>query len=247
MERVTDAALNAVTRNSGASWFIPSEDEWYKAAYYDGSTYHDYATGTDTDAGQQSSLVGQRQLGQLLRCSGYTTGDVNYPLTDAGAYTLSASPYGTFDQGGNVLEWNEFLNTGQNYSLYRGVRGGSWYNDSLRLSSSSHSLSNPPYGYNKVGFRVATVPEPGTLLLGVLGMIETIVAEAAQVALCDSRPLPLVRDLFPEIVRISAAGRQAAANHLREVVRFAAVATGTKWVIQENHVPALDLHDFGES
>jgi Sulfatase-modifying factor enzyme 1 len=28
------AALNAVSRNAGAKWFIPSENEWYKAAYY---------------------------------------------------------------------------------------------------------------------------------------------------------------------------------------------------------------------
>ena len=38
--------------------------------------------------------------------------------TDVGAYTLSASPYGTFDQGGNVSEWNE---TGLGSTL--GIRG----------------------------------------------------------------------------------------------------------------------------
>jgi formylglycine-generating enzyme required for sulfatase activity len=31
---VTDAALNAVTRSDGAKWFLPTEDEWYKAAYH---------------------------------------------------------------------------------------------------------------------------------------------------------------------------------------------------------------------
>ena len=37
-------------RHKDAHYFLPSEDEWYKAAYYDGntSTYFDYANGKDT-------------------------------------------------------------------------------------------------------------------------------------------------------------------------------------------------------
>ena len=31
---ITNAALNAVSRNAGAKWFIPTENEWYKAAYH---------------------------------------------------------------------------------------------------------------------------------------------------------------------------------------------------------------------
>ena len=31
----SNAALNAITRNAGARWFIPSENEWYKAAYHE--------------------------------------------------------------------------------------------------------------------------------------------------------------------------------------------------------------------
>ena len=83
------AALNGVTRNSGASWFIPSEDEWYKAAYYDGSTYHDYPTGTDTtpdnnlpsaDSGNSANFNdgavhdGRQQLSDDRRGSVYALG-----------------------------------------------------------------------------------------------------------------------------------------------------------------------------
>jgi hypothetical protein len=41
---------NSITRNTGAIWFLTSEDEWYKAAYYDPTLgggsggYWDYAT-----------------------------------------------------------------------------------------------------------------------------------------------------------------------------------------------------------
>ncbi len=90
-----------MTRNGDATWFLPTENEWYKAAYYDGdaATYYDYPTGTNTvpnnnapssDTGNSANFYG----------SGYTTGSNSYSLTDAGAYTESASPYGTYDQGG---------------------------------------------------------------------------------------------------------------------------------------------------
>ncbi|MCC6123909.1 MAG: SUMF1/EgtB/PvdO family nonheme iron enzyme [Pirellulales bacterium] len=45
-------SANTVTRNAGAQWWIPSEDEWYKAAYHknDGATgnYFDYPTSSDS-------------------------------------------------------------------------------------------------------------------------------------------------------------------------------------------------------
>ncbi|MBW2422485.1 MAG: SUMF1/EgtB/PvdO family nonheme iron enzyme [Deltaproteobacteria bacterium] len=45
-------ANNTVTRNAGAEVFVTSQDEWYKAAYYDTGAmiYFDYPAGTDTPA-----------------------------------------------------------------------------------------------------------------------------------------------------------------------------------------------------
>jgi formylglycine-generating enzyme required for sulfatase activity len=164
-------ATSVSSRNTGAIWFLPSEDEWHKAAYYNGSSYHDYPTGTDTfpDNNLPSSDSGNSANFLNWSGSGYTTGDEAYPMTDAGAYTLSASPYGTFDQGGNVWEWNETLFFG----MYPGVRGGSWSGywnfDSEYLLASFRHYEHPAGEDNVIGFRVATVPEPSSLFLAGLG------------------------------------------------------------------------------
>lgn len=151
---MTVAALNAVTRKPGATWVIPTENEWYKAAYHqpavqggDADNYWDYPTRTnirpDSDQPPGDPSI-QTNVANFYRddsdpFNGYNDGyavngstikseEQNY-LTDAGAYTSSPSYYGTYDQGGNVWEYNE-----TRISSFRGVRGGSWTNvsDSLR-------------------------------------------------------------------------------------------------------------------
>jgi formylglycine-generating enzyme required for sulfatase activity len=189
----SNAALSAVTRNSGAQWFIPSESEWYKAAYHqpaaqggDSDDYWNYPMGTNSvpysdqppGATPDNTRVGNFYADDGL-ANGYDDGFAvtgstinsstqNY-LTDVGAYTSSSSPYGTYDQGGNVFEWNEALISGS----FRGLRGGSWNSDSSFLQASIRVRSDPSNEFNSFGFRVATVPvpEPSTLLLGALGMI----------------------------------------------------------------------------
>ena len=48
----SQSGLMAISRRSNATWFIPTEDEWYKAAYHknDGATgnYFDYPTSNDS-------------------------------------------------------------------------------------------------------------------------------------------------------------------------------------------------------
>ncbi|HME68324.1 MAG TPA: SUMF1/EgtB/PvdO family nonheme iron enzyme [Myxococcota bacterium] len=90
-----------VTRNAGAAIFLPSENEWYKAAYYNpiSGSYFAYPAGTSTPT--------------VCAAPGATPNTANcipggpIKVTNVGAYTGSASPYGTFDQGGNVFQWNE--------------------------------------------------------------------------------------------------------------------------------------------
>ena len=88
-------------------------------------------------------------------------------LTNVGAYARSDSPYGTYDQGGNVLEWNEQIVSG----LGRGVRGGSWGVGASYLAASTPGFGGPSSENGLIGFRVASpIPEPGTGLLVMTGL-----------------------------------------------------------------------------
>jgi formylglycine-generating enzyme required for sulfatase activity len=72
-----------------------------------------------------------------------------------GAFTQADSYYGTFDQGGNVWEWNDAI-----ISSSRGLRGGSWGTAEGGLRSSFRLDYDPTNEDYSVGFRIATVPEP---------------------------------------------------------------------------------------
>ena len=87
-----------------------------------------------------------------------------------GSYTGSASPYGTFDQGGNVQEWNEARNTSVGF---RGNRGGCFCmsGSASQLAASSRNENQPILYVAGLGFRLAMVPEPGTGLLVIAGLI----------------------------------------------------------------------------
>jgi formylglycine-generating enzyme required for sulfatase activity len=158
----SDASLVAVTRKTDATWVIPTENEWYKAAYHknDGVTgnYWDYPTSSDS---LPSNDLINPDPGNNANFSqdGYTIGNAFY-RTPVGEFEKSESPYGTFDQGGNVWEWNEAL-----IGSARGLRGGTFGYGSDRLLASGRN-SGFPSGENAfMGFRVANVPEPGSIIM----------------------------------------------------------------------------------
>jgi hypothetical protein len=108
----------------------------------------------------------------------------NY-LTDVGAFTNSASYYGTFDQSGNAYQWNDLDGASGSTRGYRGGRYGNY--DAGPLSSSQRGeVDSFRYGNYYTTFRLASplgassVPEidPNSLgsvlalVLGSLGLLE---------------------------------------------------------------------------
>ncbi|MGK0185181.1 MAG: sulfatase modifying factor 1 [Verrucomicrobiales bacterium] len=127
-------------RHKDAHYFLPSEDEWYKAAYYDGntSTYFDYATGSDTAPAQ---TFGGTVAGTAVY---WPLAELNSPpgpadITNAGGL----SPYGTMAQNGNVWEWAEsgFNAPNDSAAESRVLRGGFWGDTSFSLRSSNSAAS----------------------------------------------------------------------------------------------------------
>lgn len=168
-----------VTRNSGATWFLPSENEWYKAAYYDPRTaaqggpagddhYWLYATGSDSEPTQAlaNSLGNITNPGANVANWGngadWNTLDGNVTSV-GGAGPLSDSYYGTYDQSGNVYEWNDSLISGN-----RGFRSGSFQEVSHRMRAYLRGTQPFTSAGQNIGFRLATVPEPSSYLLALL-------------------------------------------------------------------------------
>lgn len=167
---------NTVTRNTDWRWAVTSENEWYKAAYHknDGVTgnYFDYPTSSDDPPGCDMEDISGNN-------ANYWPDDPtphNYPIipgkytTVAGEFQNSVSPYGTFDQGGNVWEWNDTMV----YGVQRCKRGSSFDDHQSDMIASSRDGDFPTFESVNLGFRVVQVPEPATLSLLAIGGLTLI-------------------------------------------------------------------------
>lgn len=180
---LNNASLHAVAANPGAAFYIPTENEWYKAAYYSPNNggvgvpgYYRYATQSDTSPGNIiGSATNQANYftgaGYSVTQSSSRSSSQNY-LTDVGAFSGSQSYYGTFDQTGNVFQWNDLDGTASS-SHNRGFRGGPWANSDHSLSSSDRSMTTPSLEDKLIGIRLASpavVPEPSTYAMALAGL-----------------------------------------------------------------------------
>jgi formylglycine-generating enzyme required for sulfatase activity len=158
-EQAWTAGGTNLYRNKNAFYFLPSENEWYKAAYYNaaGTNYFLYPTAS-------SSAPGWVASGTEAGTAVYKNAASVPALVDSAG---GLSPYGTMGQGGNVYEWNEsaFAGTNSSSSEARAVRGGGWFDDVIFLRSSFRGSIGPAGENGSIGFRVANVPEPSTYAL----------------------------------------------------------------------------------
>jgi formylglycine-generating enzyme required for sulfatase activity len=187
-----------ITRNPGAGIFLPSRDEWYKAAYYDpakpgAAGYWNYPTRGDTSPfSDQPPGTGAPVPSHTANFfkndnqpNGYddgyaVTGTPTDPaptpipttnfLTDVGAYTLSHSAFGTFDQGGNLFEWTETLFPNQ-AGVARFLYGGSFAQGEEFMHKGGAAFPDAPGAdLSSRGFRLAAIPEPAGAPLLMVGV-----------------------------------------------------------------------------
>lgn len=166
---------------------LPSENEWYKAAYYqpvgqggDTDNYWLYPTGTNAVPNSRNGSPSDPNSANFSRSvappsdgvnDGFAvTGSTVYSstqnyLTDVGAFAVADSFYGTFDQGGNVFEWNDAVS-----GSFRGYRGGAWSLTESNLRSTSRNTPLPTFESGTLGFRIVMIPEPSLLGLLTLGI-----------------------------------------------------------------------------
>ncbi len=161
---------NNLFRNKDAYYFLPSMNEWYKAAFYDpvNGVYYDYPTGTN---GGLIPVASGTAPNSAVFLQDTFAGPAN--IIQAGGL----SPYGTMAQGGNAAEWDEtaldLVNS--NPLENRGLRGDMWAATEGTLSV-SFRLGGDPIGPSpSVGFRIASVvPEPNTVFLLILVLITVV-------------------------------------------------------------------------
>ena len=176
----TAPALNTTNPNTGEAptFSLPTENQWYKAAYYSpvkngpcAPGYFLYGTGSDSTPGNgwngTTALADKdlpNQVNYLFGGSRYAvTGstavllaDSNQnALTDVGTFTNTYSYYGAFDMSGNVQEWNSDTNV---------LRGGAWNKNASQTSSAEREIKPLTEQLGVRGFRLASpVPELATL------------------------------------------------------------------------------------
>jgi formylglycine-generating enzyme len=187
MSLLTSSFATPPPRAPGATVFLPSENEYYKAAYYDPTKsgtggYWQYGTRSDT-APASVSPPGTSNAANIGFGNGggggtadtmATTGAalnsaVDY-LTNVGAYTSSTSSYGLFDVEGPVYNWTEATRTtfGNELPIYR---GGSWRYGEQSAGAAYRNIYSgaATASYAWYGLRIAGLPPapPSTITINV--------------------------------------------------------------------------------
>jgi hypothetical protein len=160
-----------LAHSPGARFWIPTWDEWLKAAHYDpmksnpdGSTggWWQYSNSSDTPYTYGAPGVGQAN-------AGFTSPD---PFSiSLGAYSTTSS-WGLYDMAGGTAEWTESVRTlivGERFRIFEGSHWGqdgfqSFLVDSVRNRGGDEYPHIPTYEF---GLRIASsIPAPGPWSIG---------------------------------------------------------------------------------
>jgi sulfatase modifying factor 1 len=207
MSVLTTGFATPPARAAGATVFLPSEDEFYKAAYYDPSLnggvggYWQYGTQTNTPPASSpppgtapAANIGVGNTGgggtaDTMALTGQPYDATLSYLTDVGAYATSTSAYGLYDTDGLIYNWTETTKAlyGSDFPV---IRGGSWrFGEEYDGAAYRNIYSGANVaGYASIGFRVAGLPTvPSDIVIDVAsGTVTQAQAGYAEIATADS-------------------------------------------------------------
>ena len=153
-------------RHKDAFYYLPTEDEWVKAAFWNGTVIQTYA----------NALPGDLVSGDPDPAKWNYDPSTGSALWDVGSGSEELN--GTYDMMGNAQEWMEGPYNSGDYgyddSHPHGWRGGPFNQDVTWLPSSYRSSATQRFESEVGGFRVASIPEPATLSLLALGGLALI-------------------------------------------------------------------------
>lgn len=156
----TTVSRNTINPNTNRAptYYIPTENEWYKAAFFNGRDYYVYATQHNTtpsniigDSSNAANFLSDATTGYSVPQSMLYSSSQTY-LTNVGTFINSISYYGTFDQNGSVWEWTDMDGS---VSYYRSLKGGAWTSTPPYLQSSYRLVTVPSTISVNSGFRLA--------------------------------------------------------------------------------------------
>lgn len=152
-----NSLITAAYKLQDAAYWIPTENEWIKAAYYDPTLnggsggYWEYPT--QSNIGPTSitaDSVGNGSAGNIGSFANYRfDADWNSQNGNVTSVGTNGGPsyYGTYDQGGNLAEW---LDGGR-------LRGGSWESGSVNsLQKTTFTSGTGGLSSRDRGFRIAS-------------------------------------------------------------------------------------------
>jgi formylglycine-generating enzyme required for sulfatase activity len=161
-------------RNPGAQFFLPDSNQWFKAAFYNptGTNYNTWGTGGNTKPTATTANTNPAaNYAQVVNGGSSTLVGLN-SVTN---YSLSLSSYQLYNASGSV--W-EFVDNGSSAGTTTArVFGGSWRTTSANMDLYAADKATPYFSswntaseFDQLGFRVAAVPEPGTIALAGAGI-----------------------------------------------------------------------------
>ncbi|MEM1071377.1 MAG: SUMF1/EgtB/PvdO family nonheme iron enzyme [Planctomycetota bacterium] len=172
--------LDQTTRSPDARYWIPSLDEWLKAAHYDPNKngrgdggWWQYPNGSDEPL--QAGLPGEPGAETSYQLDVDNFNELTIPV---GAYPETQSPWGLLDVSGGAPEWTEtWLPFNSQFTQVDRIWTGSLAGPNPFIGSGSNQdeiwrigAEPPNISGGRVGLRIASaIPSPGSAVL--LGMV----------------------------------------------------------------------------